>query len=133
MSANEERGEVAMELGGERFVLRPTYEAIQAVEAALGRGLVDLGQSALNGKLGTDDAAIVATEFIKAQGRATGNKSMAAVNAKKVGSLMFEADGGFTTCLGIVGAVLAMAATGGYTATGELKAAERAEEAISAA
>lgn len=120
--ANKTRGEIALTLEGVEYTLRPSYEAIQAFEDQTGKGIIELGRAALEGKLSVREAAIVATECIKAWGRATENASAAHVNAEKVGQLMFEAEDGVAGAMAAVATILALAATGGYTAKGEVKA-----------
>lgn len=120
-SANEARGEISLILGGEEFILRPSYEAIQQFEQQTGRGVFKLAKLALDGELTAVDMAIIATECIKAWGRATENASASHVNARKVGELMQEAEGGWIRALDAIGNVLANAAMGGYTSKGEPK------------
>lgn len=123
MSANPERGEAAIELDGVEYVLRPSYEAIQTIEDALGKGVVKLGREALDGALTSRETAVIATEFIRAWGRETSNTGAAHANPDKIGRLLYTMEsGGTTNALAIVAAVLVMAATGGFTPEGELKA-----------
>jgi len=42
--ANTARGEVALQLGGETFVLRPTFEAACEIEDAVGASLYEVGR-----------------------------------------------------------------------------------------
>ena len=42
--ANTARGEVALRLGGETFVLRPTFEAVCEIEDAIGASLYEVGR-----------------------------------------------------------------------------------------
>ena len=42
--ANKARGEVALRLGGETFVLRPTFEAVCEIEDAVGASLYEVGR-----------------------------------------------------------------------------------------
>jgi hypothetical protein len=121
--ANAERGEIVLKLEGEDYVLRPSHEAIMAFEELTGRGLYELATDAINRKLRLTETAQIATECIRAWGRATGTASMQQVNARRVGELMLEGEGGFKAAVEAVGAMLALACTGGYTAQGEQKAA----------
>ena len=95
MTANKTRGEVSLELEGQEYVLRPSYEAISAFEAQTDRSLIDLARAAGDGQLKMSEAAIIATECIKAHGRAVDDKALAAFNAARVGELILQADGGF--------------------------------------
>lgn len=120
--ASEERGELTLTLEGAEYVLRPTYEAIDAFEGKTGRGLLELAQLSLTGKLRMGELAQVAAECIRAWGRATEQPSMAAVNARRVAELIVESEGGMAVAIRVIGTMLSMAATGGYTAQGEAKA-----------
>lgn len=122
--ANEERGEIALDLSGVEYVMRPSYQAIQAIEAKTGKGLLALARDAAD--LTLTEAAIIATECIKAHGKHTGDEMRARYSPDKIAELMLETDGGLAACLGRLSALLMVAATGGYTATGELKAAKQA-------
>ncbi|MFC3440903.1 gene transfer agent family protein [Sphingobium rhizovicinum] len=51
---NPERGEAALEMGGERLMLRPSFAALVAAEAELGP-LFDLVDRAADGKLSLGD------------------------------------------------------------------------------
>ena len=121
--ASEERGEMALILEGVEYVLRPSHEAIEAVEKLTGRGLLELTREAVHGKLTISETAQIATEFIRAFGRATESPAVVGVKAPRIRELMGEAEGGFQSAMAIVAGVLSLASTGGYTASGELKAA----------
>lgn len=120
--ANETRGEIALDLSGKEYVLRPTYQAISAIESKTGKGLLALARDAADITLA--DAAIIATECIKAHGQHIGDDMMAKYSANKIAEMMLETEGGIAACLGRLTALLMVAATGGYTASGELKAAK---------
>lgn len=120
--ANAVRGEIALDLGGREFVLRPTYQAIQAIESKTGKGILVLARD--TAELTVADAAVIAAECIKAHGKHVGDDMMASYTPAKIGEMMLEAEGGVAACLGRLSALLMLAATGGYTASGELKAAK---------
>lgn len=120
--ASAERGEISLTLDGGAFVLRPSFEAIDAFEAATGKGLLQLAQESLRGALRLGEVAQVVTECVRAWGRATGQKSAQGVNASRVAELILEAEGGFVEASKTISAVLSLASTGGYTAQGEVKA-----------
>lgn len=122
MTANKTRGEVSLELEGAEYVLRPSYEAISAIEAQTDRSLIDLARAAGDGALKLGESAIIVTECIKAHGRATDDKAMASFNAGRVGELILQADGGLLIAMKRLELLLFMAATGGYTGSGEVKA-----------
>ncbi|MBY0583266.1 MAG: gene transfer agent family protein [Sphingomonas sp.] len=118
---SEERGEVAITLDGERMVLRPSYEAIEAFEAGTGKALIVLAQLAATRSLSLVECSIVACECIRAWGRATNNRGMAGANSRRIAELILDSDGGVMEAMSSLTAVLALAATGKYTASGELK------------
>lgn len=122
MTANATRGEVSLELEGAEYVLRPSYEAISAFETQTNRSLIDLARAAGDGELKLSESAIIVTECIKAHGRATDDKALAAFNAARVGELILQADGGLLIAMKRLELLLFMAATGGYTGSGEVKA-----------
>lgn len=122
MTANKTRGEVSLELEGAEYVLRPSYEAISAFETQTNRSLIDLARAAGDGELKLSESAVIVTECIKAHGRAIDDKAMAAFNAARVGELILQADGGLLIAMKRLELLLFMAATGGYTGSGEVKA-----------
>lgn len=124
-SANAERGEIALELDGQSFVLRPSFEAIEAFEGSTGKGLIQLTREAIDGTLRASEVAQIATACIRAGGRATGDSSAAGVNPQRVAELLLEGEGGLAEAMVVLAGVLAMASTGGYMASGEAKAGTR--------
>lgn len=118
----EERGEIALTLDGARLVLRPSFEAIESFEEATAKGLIQLTREAMEGSLRVGEAAHIVTACVRAWGRATGDRSAQGVNVARVAELILESMGGYASTLRTVGGMLAMAATGGYTASGEVKA-----------
>lgn len=125
------RGEVAIELEGERFVMRPSYEAIEAIEGQTGKSMLALARAAETGDLLKSDAAIVVTECIRAWGkqqRAAGasdavvNGAVGA-NAGKIGRLIYTSANGYYGANQLVYIVMLGALTGGVTEAGEWKPA----------
>jgi len=123
MTANQTRGEVALELDGVRYTLRPSYEAIMAFEKGTGFGLLELVRQTEDLSMAIETASIVVTECIRAGGRAEKNEMKAHVSPRKIGELMLTADGGLIKVLVELRVLLSLAATGGLTAEGERKAA----------
>ena len=117
----EERGELALVLAGATMGLRPTYEALSAIEATLDRGLVDLARDALSAKMKLAEAAQIATECIRAWGRENDDKGAAGAGADRVARLILDSPGGLHDALKILSGMLSLAVTGGYPAEGELK------------
>ncbi len=65
---NKERGEVAIKLGGQNFILRPTPEAVVAIETRVGRGLVSLGQRLARDEATLEELTAVVFEGLRAAG-----------------------------------------------------------------
>lgn len=131
-AANLERGEISLVLDGAPFVLRPSFEAIEAFESATGKGLIEIARQAIDGSLRLGETAQIVTECVQAWGRATGNTGARGVNAVRIGELIIESEGGVAHVLRTVAGVLSMAATGGYTAQGEVKAGTTTTSAVPA-
>lgn len=127
-TANPVRGEIEVPLGDppRDYVLRPSYEAVTAIEKATGKGLLRLFREAADGDMASGDLAVVCSECIRAQGRATQDRMMAAVDADRIGAMIMESPIGQAGVLGRVSVLLGGAVCGDYAASGELKAA-RAE------
>jgi hypothetical protein len=66
MTANSERGEVAIMLGGRECVLRPTMEAVARIENALDSGLMEIYQKLRKGNYGLRDAHPIIREGLRA-------------------------------------------------------------------
>ena len=67
--ANPERGEVDLTLGGVTYLLRPSYEAMRAIERQTGKTLLQLSVSVAGGRYGgltLDEMGIILLEGIKA-------------------------------------------------------------------
>lgn len=120
--AIEDRGEMKLVLLGRDYVMRPTYEAVTAIEAAAGRGLVDLARDAVAGKMTLAETAQIATECIRAFGREEGDKDAAGATAPRIARLILDSTEGLFGALSQVSALLSLAATGGFDASGNLKA-----------
>ncbi len=120
MTVNPERGEVEIVLEGTTFGLRPTYEAIVAIEKATDRTLVDLARDANVTHLPLAVCAIIVTELIRAWGKAKGDVMAQGVQVERIGHLLM--DEGMPTVQVRLALVLVLAATGGYTPSGEMKA-----------
>lgn len=118
---NADRGELVLVLDNTRMGLRPTFEAIEAIEQQLGRGLVDVARDALADKLTIGEAAQVACECIRAFGSETGDKGLAGANPKRIARLIYDSEGGLLTVTKTLSALLSIAVTGGYDASGNLK------------
>lgn len=130
--ANAVRGEVDLVLEGQRFVLRPSYTAIVAMEKKTGLPLIQLAQLAEQGCLSQDAQGIVVTELVRAWGRAlivdeyatAADKAIATsakgANADTIAELLYPV--GVMAVQPRVAIVLGLALTGGCLPSGELKA-----------
>lgn len=119
--AVNDRGEATLTLGGESMGLRPSYEAIEEIEATLDRGLVDLARDAIDLKLKLGAVAQIVCALVRAFGRATDDKNLAGSNPKRIGRLILESDGGLLVAQKQVSGLLSVAVTGGYDAEGNPK------------
>lgn len=129
--ANELRGEVDIVLDGQRFVLRPSYTAIVAMERKSGRPLLELATMAEQTMLPQEAQAIVVTELVRAWGRSLvldeysspDDRSAATAakgaNAETMGELLYGV--GTMAIQPRVAVVLGMALTGGVDPSGEVK------------
>lgn len=132
--ANDLRGEVDLVLDGQRFVLRPSYTAVKAMERKSGKPLFELAQLAELGMLTQEVQAIVVTELVRAWGRgivldeyATAEDRASATaakgaNADSMGELLYGV--GAMSVQPRVAVVLGMALTGGCLPSGEAKPTE---------
>jgi len=82
--ANSLKGEVEIRLGGERYVLRPSFTAIMAIEAELG-GVVPLARRAAKGDFGLRDLTVIVREGLNAHALAAGGKQL---DADRVGAMI---------------------------------------------
>ncbi len=118
-----DRGELMLVLQGETYGLRPSYDAIEKIEATLGRGLVDIAGDALAAKLKLGELAQVATECVREWGRSAEHKGAAGANAKRIGKLILDSEGGMLVVQKRISTMLSLAVTGGYDSEGNLKPA----------
>jgi hypothetical protein len=121
-AAANARGEVAIMLGGKRYVMRPDFEAIQAIDEASGSIL------ALSRRLGSHpslaDFALVVTEGIRAHGRFTKNAMLAHYGIDGVKRMIARAGIANPAITAPIGAFMAAAITGGVAEPGEAGAAD---------
>lgn len=118
-----DRGELMLVLDGQTYGLRPSYDAIETIETMLGRGLVDVAGDTIARRLQLGELAQVATECIKAWGRASGRPEVTGFNAKRIARQIYDAEGGMLAVQKQIGAMLTLAVTGGYDSEGNLKPA----------
>ena len=119
------QGQVSVELGGTAYVLRPSQEAISACERETGLSLFDLATLAANSRMRLEHIGVIVAELMRAYGKAhpedPNKTSYLGAKAEKVADLVYEA--GPPRLLAALTVILAGAINGGYTASGEAKAA----------
>lgn len=81
--ANRVRGEVEVELWGEKYTLRLDHDAIANLEDALGYGLINLGQRLSDGKCGYREIVAIIHAALPEDTRKQ-------VGLKKVGEMILD-------------------------------------------
>ena len=126
-------GEVDLKLEGQAFVLRPSYQAIVAMEKKTGKSLIELATLAEQCALNQEQQAIVTTELIRAWGRslqvdeyASASERIVATSARganvdSIGEMLYSV--GPLAVQPRIAMVLGLAATGGCLPSGEVKTA----------
>lgn len=115
-AVNEERGEVAIHLGGNDFVMLPTFQAICEIESASGKTISKLIREFQAGDISVQTWAIVLSACLTAGGEY-------GVTYKKVGDMIMEAGMSSPELLRATGQLLRNALQGGVK-PGEPKAAK---------
>lgn len=123
-AANEIRGEETLRLDGADYVLRPSFDAIVSFERDTGKGTLQLLDAASSGALTRMEAAAVLCACIRAGLQAQGNPMADNFSARRIGELLGSEPGGFLLVVKRLELLLLKAATGGFTPSGEAKAAE---------
>lgn len=118
--ANPHRGEHVLTLGGEAYLLRPSFGAITAIEQATESSLLDLVRLGDVGHLTFDQLGVIAAELIRA-GADEGSMNRR-VSSERLAEMIYEE--GVTEANARLTLCLVDAASGGRTASGEAKAAD---------
>jgi hypothetical protein len=117
------RGQICVELEGVSYMLRPSREAIAAIELQTGRSLYDLAGEAISGRMQTATLGLIVAELMRAYGKANPEDQLhttyAAAKPERIAELIHEE--GVPFIVPPIVAVLMGALTGGYTASGEVK------------
>jgi len=110
---NEERGEVAIALRGETYPMRPSYEAMRAIERDTRRSLQALMVSWSDAKVGLtlDELSCVVTECVRAAGRDRKNPMLSGYQKDVIAALIYET--GFLSIAGSIEQLLINAMSGG--------------------
>lgn len=120
------QGQVTAPLDGTEFVLRPSFKAIATAERETGLTLFDLATQAANGRMSLDTMGIVVAAMMRAHGEACPDdplkSSYLGARSDRCSELIFEA--GAPKIMARLTIVLAGALSGGYTPSGEMKAAK---------
>lgn len=116
-AANPHRGEIAVMLDA-RYVLRPTFEAVAAIESSLG-SVMDLARRVAREPytMTRRELAVIVTEGMRAWGQANNDTNTKLARVEKVERLIFAA--GMPSVLEPVGLFLMAAITGGANDEGE--------------
>jgi hypothetical protein len=123
-SAVDRRGQLEIELEGVSYGLRPSFEAIEAIEAKC-RPLGDLVELLNRERLPVAEMGLITAELMRAYGEAHPNDAniatYRAANPKTIARHIY--DGGVTKARLLLFLICFGAYTGGYTASGEAKPA----------
>jgi len=118
--ANRERGEETVTLEGVDYTLRPTWEAIEEVEALTGKSAEALMNAANGGRILLRELAAVIGAFLRAYGRAEGTEAALFKDAN-IASIIQAENGGTMILRTQIGIVLFKAVSGGYDTEGKPK------------
>lgn len=117
------RGQIAIELEGVVYQLRPSREAILAIETQTGNSLYQLAGLAIAGGMQTETMGLIVAELMRAHGKANPqdplNSTYIGAKPERIAELIHEE--GVPYVVPPIVAVLMGALTGGYTASGEPK------------
>jgi hypothetical protein len=119
-TANAERGEHEIVLAGKAYRLRPSHNAVRAIEQTTGRSTMALVRLGNTGELTLEQLGAVAAELIRA-GADEADTMTRSVDAERIEELIFEE--GLPQAQARITLVLLDASTGGRAASGEAKAA----------
>lgn len=131
--ANAQRGEVTLSLDGKDYVLRPSFEAILEIETETGKGLIAIVRDALQQRLTIAETGTITAALMRAWGREVDDLGAKNASGEKVARLIFECDNGAAAVQAALAQLLTIAAGGGVTASGEVKAATKTKATRAAA
>lgn len=125
-----ERGEHELVLAGITYRLRPSHQAMVAIERATERSSLELVRAGNVGALSLEQLGAIAAELIRA-GADPKDDLTRGVSASRIGELIYEQ--GVAGATFRLTAVLADAVSGGRKASGEAKAPATTTEIAGAA
>jgi hypothetical protein len=117
--ANKQRGEGDLALAGKAYRLRPSHDALEAIEDQTGKSIIALARMGNRCDMTLRQVGIVGAELIRA-GAEEGDSFTQNVEASRISELAIEE--GLHKVQPVLTLVLMDAATGGRTSTGEAKA-----------
>ena len=117
-AANPARGEHSLTLAGTAYRLRPSFQAVQALEDDLGLSLVEMVRKANAFALTLEQLGTIVAELVRAGAE---DEMTRAVSAERMAELVFEEGTGPVFAALVL--ALADAVMGGRTTSGEAKAA----------
>jgi hypothetical protein len=116
---NPTKGELTLTMEGFDYTLRPSREAVMAIEKLTRKSVIELYNAATELKLTLNETAFIVAELVKAWGIETGDQGMQRASAERFTTLVYE-HGLHLVCARIA-TVLGLAATGGVSAEGKVK------------
>lgn len=118
-AANPDRGEHRLTLEGRDYLLRPTFAAMQEIEASTGKGIIELARKL--GAMTLTEMGIIASALIR-EGAAPNDRITQMIDDEAAARMIYE------TGMNEVGHKLVLclfdAVTGGRDCSGNTKAAE---------
>lgn len=124
-----DHGELEFDMENVTYILRPSMDAIEAIERQTGRALIDLAQAAQGGRLSLAELSIIVAETAKAWGREATDSSdpnqVAARDFTAAGVRPHLYDAGALQVNARLVVMLVGAISGGYDPRGKAKAAWR--------
>lgn len=120
----DERGQISILLDAD-YVLRPSVEAIMEAERETALSLFDLASLAANARMRLEQMGILVAAFMRAHGKANPDDPLKSTylgaKPETLAGLVMEA--GAPRIMSALAVLLAGALNGGYTASGEPRAA----------
>ena len=121
---NSARGELAIVLEGQSYLLLPTFQAAGQIEAATGKSLKELALAADDGSLRLDQAGIIVAAALRAAAAENGLHPGNIRDAGIAERIYQEKGGVLIATRTTIGPMLRGMLLGAYDASGKAKAAE---------
>lgn len=122
-------GQLTVTLGGTEYMLRPSRQAISNIERGMGKSLTQITLQCGSLALSTDELGLCVAELMKAYAvfDPKASADYRGAKAEKCADLIFE--NGPVDVARRLAIIFTGALTGGYTASGEVKAVQATTEA----